>query len=53
MIKADLKRQGNIILDADIMIAAIAIANKLTLVTNNEKHFIRIPNLSLENWAKN
>ena len=59
MIKADLKQQGNIILDADIMIAAIAIAiaiaiaNKLTLVTNNEKHFIRIPNLSLENWTKN
>ncbi len=52
MIKADLKQQGNIILDADIMIAAIAVSNRLTLITNNEKHFIRIPNLSLENWAK-
>jgi len=52
-IKADLKQQGNIILDADIMIAAITIVNKLILVTNNEKHFIRIPNLNLENWAKN
>jgi tRNA(fMet)-specific endonuclease VapC len=49
--KADLKQQGNIILDADIMIAAIALSNRLTLVTNNEKHFIRIPDLSLENWV--
>jgi len=31
-IKADLKQQGNIILDADIMIAAITIVNKLILV---------------------
>jgi len=52
MIKAELKQQGNIILDADIMIAAIAVSNRLTLITNNEKHFIRIPNLNLENWAK-
>jgi len=50
-IKADLKQQGNIILDADIMIAAIALTNELTLVTNNAKHFIRIPSLSLENWV--
>jgi len=53
MIKADLKQQGNIIWDADIMIAAIALTNGLTLVTNNLKHFIRIPNLNLENWAMN
>lgn len=51
MIKADLKQQGNIILDADIMIAAIALSNELVLVTNNEKHFARIPNLSIENWV--
>jgi len=53
MIKADLKQQGNIILDADIMIAAIALSNALTLVTNNEKHFTRIPNLRIENWVTN
>jgi tRNA(fMet)-specific endonuclease VapC len=51
MVKADLKQQGTIILDADIMIAAIALSNKLTLVTNNEKHFIRIPDLIIENWV--
>ena len=52
-IKADLKQKGQIILDADLMIAAIAIAHSLTLVTNNTKHFERIPNLRLENWSEN
>jgi len=47
MIKADLKQQGNIILDADIMIASIALSNELTLVTINEKHFNRIPKTTI------
>lgn len=51
-IKAQLKRQGNLVLDADIMIASIAIANHLILVTNNVRHFQRIPNLELENWVE-
>ena len=50
MIKAQLKQQGNLIMDADILIGSIALANKLILVTNNTKHFQRIPNLQLENW---
>ena len=52
-IKAKLKQQGNIILDADIMIASIALSNELILVTNNSNHFQRIPYLKLENWLKN
>lgn len=52
-IKAKLKQQGNIILDADIMIASIALSNELILVTNNSNHFQRIPHLKLENWMKN
>ncbi len=51
-IKADLKQQGNIIMDADIMIASIALSNDLTLVTNNVKHFDRIMQLKIKNWAK-
>lgn len=51
-IKADLKQQGNIIMDADIMIASIALSNNLTLVTNNVKHFDRIMQLKIENWTK-
>jgi tRNA(fMet)-specific endonuclease VapC len=50
MIKAQLTQQGNIIMDADILIGSIAQANELILVTNNTKHFQRIPNLPLENW---
>jgi tRNA(fMet)-specific endonuclease VapC len=52
-IKAKLKQQGNIILDADIMIASIALSHELILVTNNSNHFQRIPHLKLENWIKN
>ncbi len=50
-IKANLTQQGQILLDADMMIAAIALANKLVLVTNNTKHYVRISGLTLENWA--
>jgi tRNA(fMet)-specific endonuclease VapC len=52
-LKADLKNQGLMILDADIMIASIALAYNFTLVTNNTKHFNRIPKLRLENWIEN
>ena len=36
----------------DLFIAATAIYNDLTLVTNNTKHFENIPLLKLENWKK-
>ena len=52
LIKSTLKKQGLPILDADIFIAAIAIANGLTLVTNNEKHYARIQDVQIENWIK-
>ena len=38
-----LHQQGQLIGDADILIAATAIENGLTCVTNNENHFKRIP----------
>ncbi len=50
-IKAELKRQGNLIMDADILIASTAIANDLVLVTNNTDHFKRIAMLKLDNWT--
>lgn len=50
--KAYLKRKGRLILDADVMISSIALANDLTLVTNNANHFERITNLRVENWKK-
>ena len=50
-IRASLERKGNIIGAYDLMIGAHALAESITLVTNNIKEFERIPNLSLENWA--
>ena len=34
----------------DTLIAAHALAAKLTLVTNNTKHFVRVAGLKTENW---
>lgn len=51
-LKAYLKKEGKVILDADIMIASIALANNLTLVTNNIRHFKRIETLRIEHWTK-
>lgn len=49
-IYADLYRRGQLIEDADILIAATALVHNLPLVTNNYKHFSRIPALALQNW---
>jgi predicted nucleic acid-binding protein len=31
---------------------ATALGNNLSLVTNNERHFSRVPGLKIANWAK-
>ena len=49
-IKAKMFNNGIRIEDMDLLIAATAIYNDLTLVTNNTKHFEKIPYLKLENW---
>ncbi len=50
--KADLRKKGKTIGDFDLLIAAFAIENNLTLVTNNISHFKNIKNLKLKNWIK-
>jgi tRNA(fMet)-specific endonuclease VapC len=47
---ADLYQRGQLIGDADILIAATALENGLTLSTNNTAHFGRITSLVLTNW---
>lgn len=49
-IYALLRRRGKLIEDADLLIAATAVANDLCLVTNNTAHFERVPDLELEDW---
>ena len=49
-IKANMYSKAIRIEDMNLFIAATAIYNDLTLVTNNTKHFRNIPLLKLENW---
>jgi len=51
-IRAYLEQKGIIIGNMDMLIAAHAMAENLTIVTNNEKEFTRISNLRIENWSK-
>ena len=46
-IRADLRRQGQLIPDLDLLIAATAIHHEITLLTRNVRHFARIPGLKL------
>lgn len=50
-IRAQLERKGQIIGAYDLLIAAHALSEGLTLITNNTKEFSRIPKLSLANWV--
>jgi tRNA(fMet)-specific endonuclease VapC len=50
-IHVELRRSGTLIEDADLLIAATAIANDCVLVTNNTAHYARVPGLELENWT--
>jgi tRNA(fMet)-specific endonuclease VapC len=49
-IYAYLKKDGNLIEDADILMAAIAIVEDLILITNNTSHFNRVKDLNIDNW---
>jgi tRNA(fMet)-specific endonuclease VapC len=50
-VRARLDHAGTPIGPLDTLIAAQAIARKLTLVSNNEREFKRIAGMRLENWA--
>ncbi|MCA9823432.1 MAG: PIN domain-containing protein [Dehalococcoidia bacterium] len=51
-LRAGLERAGTPIGDADTRIAAIALAQDLTVVTANTRHFARVPALTVENWKE-
>ena len=51
-VRAKLERAAKPIGPLDTLIAAHAVARKLTLVSNNRKEFGRVPGLAIENWAR-
>lgn len=50
-IRSKLEKQGKLIGNNDLWIAAHALASDLILVTNNVKEFARVPKLKIENWV--
>jgi tRNA(fMet)-specific endonuclease VapC len=50
VIRADLEGRGQSIGANDLLIAAIALAHDLTLVTHNISEFSRVTKLRLEDW---
>ena len=51
-LRAELERMGTPIGALDTMIAAHALSQQSTLVTNNTGEFARVPGLALENWVQ-
>ncbi len=51
-LRAKLEKAGTPIGPLDALIAAQAVARKLTLVSNNKREFRRVTGLSIESWAR-
>ena len=45
-----LAKEGKMVHPMDLMIGAMALQNKMTIVTNNIKHFSRIKGLDIISW---
>ena len=50
-LKANVSRKGQTVSDFDLLIGATAMSMGYCVVSNNEKHFQKIPDLRCENWA--
>jgi len=50
VIRADLERQGTLVGPNDLWIAAVAKTHDLILVSRNQREFVRIAGLRLDNW---
>jgi tRNA(fMet)-specific endonuclease VapC len=51
-LKSQQQLSGLSIADFDLLIAATALFKNYILVTNNERHFQRVPGLKIDNWTK-
>ena len=50
LLRSSLESKGNLIGPYDLLIAGIAIAHNLTVITRNTREFARVPGLRVENW---
>lgn len=50
-IRAALERVGKPIGNADLMIAAHAVSEGATVITNNVRHFVDVPELKVQQWT--
>jgi tRNA(fMet)-specific endonuclease VapC len=51
VLRALLEARGHPIGPYDVEIASQALARQLTLVTNNDREFLRVPGLRVEDWT--
>lgn len=51
-LKADLSKDGIVVDDFDLVIASTAMSMGYCIVTNNTRHFSKIPDLQFTNWLK-
>jgi tRNA(fMet)-specific endonuclease VapC len=49
-LRAELERAGRALGEADLRIASTALAYDLVVVTGNQRHFVRVPGLAVEDW---
>lgn len=49
-VRAHLRKMGTPIGEYDLLIAGIALAHKLTVVTHNTRVFGRVPGLQVKDW---
>ena len=49
-LRTALEKQGRLIGPNDLLIASIALAHGVTLITHNTEEFKRVPDLTLEDW---
>ncbi|MEA5619295.1 type II toxin-antitoxin system VapC family toxin [Cronbergia sp. UHCC 0137] len=49
---AKLRQDGTPVDDIDLLIAGVALANNLVLVTHNQRYFSRIKALELQDWSQ-
>ncbi len=50
LLRSELRRAGKPIGANDMLIAAIALAHRATLVTRDDDDFLRVPGLRVESW---